>query len=84
MHPHIYDSRLYLLSLSYVLRYIILYPWLQVVAGELELNHECNSMNWSPEDFESKLQVSNILYHKSWGVSTKRDHRKLEFLVGYF
>lgn len=28
----------------------------QVVAGELELK-ECN-LNWSPEDFESKLQVS--------------------------
>ncbi|KAJ6394695.1 hypothetical protein OIU77_023826 [Salix suchowensis] len=27
-----------------------------VVAGELELNHECNLLNWSPEDFESKLQ----------------------------
>ncbi|XP_045788766.1 NADP-specific glutamate dehydrogenase isoform X2 [Trifolium pratense] len=27
-----------------------------VVAGELELNHECSLMNWSPEDFESKLQ----------------------------
>ncbi|XP_028953758.1 uncharacterized protein LOC126612662 isoform X5 [Malus sylvestris] len=30
----------------------------QVVAGEFELNHECNSVNWSPEDFESKLQES--------------------------
>lgn len=40
---------------------------MQVVAGELELNHECNSMNWSPEDFESKLQVSmrQILIHAS-------------------
>ncbi|KAI9401937.1 hypothetical protein POPTR_001G193600v4 [Populus trichocarpa] len=28
-----------------------------VVAGELELNHECNLLNWSPEDFESKLQI---------------------------
>ncbi|KHN27845.1 hypothetical protein glysoja_032993 [Glycine soja] len=28
-----------------------------VVAGELELNHECSLMHWSPEDFESKLQV---------------------------
>ncbi|BAT98445.1 hypothetical protein VIGAN_09210100 [Vigna angularis var. angularis] len=27
-----------------------------VVAGELELNHECSLMHWSPEDFESKLQ----------------------------
>ncbi|PRQ51262.1 putative glutamate dehydrogenase (NADP(+)) [Rosa chinensis] len=27
-----------------------------VVAGEFELNHECNSVNWSPQDFESKLQ----------------------------
>ncbi|PPR84430.1 hypothetical protein GOBAR_AA36284 [Gossypium barbadense] len=27
-----------------------------VVAGEIELNHECNVMHWSPEDFESKLQ----------------------------
>jgi len=32
-------------------------PCLQVVAGELELNHECSLMHWSPEDFESKLQV---------------------------
>lgn len=31
----------------------------QVVAGELELNHECNLMHWSPEDFESKLQVES-------------------------
>ena len=31
--------------------------WWQVVAGELELNHECNLVHWSPEDFESKLQV---------------------------
>ncbi|KAJ0008351.1 hypothetical protein Pint_28804 [Pistacia integerrima] len=29
----------------------------RVVAGELELNHECNLMHWSPEDFESKLQI---------------------------
>ncbi|XLR44483.1 hypothetical protein HN51_028610, partial [Arachis hypogaea] len=28
-----------------------------VVAGELELNHECSLIHWSPEDFESKLQV---------------------------
>ncbi|XP_022721492.1 NADP-specific glutamate dehydrogenase-like isoform X2 [Durio zibethinus] len=28
-----------------------------VVAGEIELNHECNVMHWSPEDFESKLQL---------------------------
>ncbi|XP_010690072.2 uncharacterized protein LOC104903683 isoform X2 [Beta vulgaris subsp. vulgaris] len=27
-----------------------------VAAGELELNHEFNLMQWSPEDFESKLQ----------------------------
>ncbi|XLS86729.1 hypothetical protein HN51_036895 [Arachis hypogaea] len=27
----------------------------EVVAGELELNHECSLMHWSPEDFESKL-----------------------------
>ncbi|CAM8904030.1 unnamed protein product [Rhodiola kirilowii] len=27
-----------------------------VAAGELELTHECNSVNWSPEDFETKLQ----------------------------
>lgn len=32
---------------------------LQVVAGELELK-ECN-MNWSPVDFESKLQVRTSL-----------------------
>ncbi|XP_057455265.1 uncharacterized protein LOC130746600 isoform X2 [Lotus japonicus] len=29
-----------------------------VVAGELELNHDCSLMHWSPEDFESKLQVA--------------------------
>ncbi|XP_059640504.1 uncharacterized protein LOC132282748 isoform X1 [Cornus florida] len=29
---------------------------LPVAAGELEPNHECNPMQWSPEDFESKLQ----------------------------
>ncbi|XLU22468.1 hypothetical protein S245_058534, partial [Arachis hypogaea] len=31
-----------------------------VVAGELELNHECSLMHWSPEDFESKLQIYAI------------------------
>ena len=36
--------------------------WLQVAAGELELNHECNLMHWSPEDFESKLQVKLSIY----------------------
>lgn len=34
-----------------------LFNSMQVAAGELELTHECNSMNWSPEDFETKLQV---------------------------
>lgn len=33
---------------------------LQVIAGELELK-ECN-LNWSPEDFESKLQVRASFY----------------------
>lgn len=33
---------------------------LQVVAGELELK-ECN-LNWSPEEFESKLQVSISMF----------------------
>lgn len=33
---------------------------LQVAVGELELNHEYNSMHWSPEDFESKLQVAAL------------------------
>ncbi|KAF9614062.1 hypothetical protein IFM89_014862 [Coptis chinensis] len=28
-----------------------------VVAGELELNRECNLVHWSPEDFEAKLQI---------------------------
>ena len=45
---------------------------MQVVAGELELNHECNSMNWSPEDFESKLQVT-LMYSmlvNSWLFQT--------------
>ncbi|CAL9173240.1 unnamed protein product [Musa hybrid cultivar] len=27
-----------------------------VAVGELELSHECNLMQWSPEDFEAKLQ----------------------------
>lgn len=36
--------------------------WLQVVAGELELNHECNLIHWSPEDFESKLQVRLYIF----------------------
>ncbi|RYR67881.1 hypothetical protein Ahy_A03g014337 isoform A [Arachis hypogaea] len=27
-----------------------------VVAGDLELNHECSLMHWWPENFESKLQ----------------------------
>ncbi|XLU63955.1 hypothetical protein S245_023164 [Arachis hypogaea] len=31
---------------------------MEVVAGELELNHECSLMHWSSEDFESKLQGS--------------------------
>jgi hypothetical protein len=35
----------------------------QVVAGELELNHECNLLNWSPEDFESKLQVRLFCFY---------------------
>ncbi|KAI3878680.1 hypothetical protein MKX03_005364, partial [Papaver bracteatum] len=27
-----------------------------VAAGELELNQECNAIQWSPEEFEHKLQ----------------------------
>jgi len=45
---------------------------LQVVAGELELNHECSLMHWSPEDFESKLQVVwwNNCFYKSYSFLT--------------
>ncbi|XP_057414809.1 uncharacterized protein LOC130709455 [Lotus japonicus] len=35
-----------------------------VVAGELELNHECSLMHWSPEDFESKLQEAMKQTHQ--------------------
>ncbi|XXG48248.1 hypothetical protein AAC387_Pa02g2753 [Persea americana] len=37
-----------------------------VAVGELELNHEYNSMHWSPEEFESKLQETmKQTYYKS-------------------
>uniref|UniRef100_B9GH48 glutamate dehydrogenase (NADP(+)) n=1 Tax=Populus trichocarpa TaxID=3694 RepID=B9GH48_POPTR len=43
---------------------------LKVVAGELELNHECNLLNWSPEDFESKLQLEWD-FLKAWSFVLK-------------
>lgn len=49
---------------------LLIITWQQVVAGELELNHECNSMNWSPEDFESKLQVTLHLCLSSIGIDS--------------
>ncbi|KAL4327956.1 hypothetical protein AHAS_Ahas13G0151900 [Arachis hypogaea] len=36
-----------------------------VVAGELELNHECSLMHWLPEDFESKLQGDTLFERQS-------------------
>ena len=55
----------------------LLSTWLQVVAGELELNHECNSVNWSPEDFESKLQVTLYNIDKLCIFLTKQNYRAL-------
>ncbi|EXB34856.1 NADP-specific glutamate dehydrogenase [Morus notabilis] len=48
-----------------------------VVAGELELNHECNSMNWSPEDFESKLQEAmKQTYQRALKAATDFGYQK--------
>ncbi|XP_052118239.1 transcription factor bHLH96 [Arachis duranensis] len=45
---------------------IVLYSLsVEVVAGELELNHECNLMHWLSEDFESKLQGQTEQHSKS-------------------
>ncbi|GMH14236.1 hypothetical protein Nepgr_016077 [Nepenthes gracilis] len=42
-----------------------------VAAGELELNHEYNLMQWSPEDFESKLQEAmKETYHRALKAAT--------------
>ncbi|KAL5173837.1 Glutamate dehydrogenase [Glycine soja] len=48
-------------------------PCLQVVAGELELNHECSLIHWSPEDFECKLQVVFLIdcSNKSYSLPFK-------------
>ncbi|KAI4355538.1 hypothetical protein L6164_004299 [Bauhinia variegata] len=48
-----------------------------VVAGELELNHECNLMHWSPEDFESKLQEAmKQTYQRAIKAATDFGHQK--------
>ncbi|KAJ4850042.1 hypothetical protein Tsubulata_037742 [Turnera subulata] len=48
-----------------------------VVAGELELNHECNLMHWSPEDFESKLQEAmKQIYQRVLKASTDFGYQK--------
>ncbi|KAI4329173.1 hypothetical protein L6164_021465 [Bauhinia variegata] len=48
-----------------------------VVAGELELNHECNLMHWSPEDFESKLQEAmKQTYQRAMKAATDFGYQK--------
>ncbi|KAK4790833.1 hypothetical protein SAY86_031246 [Trapa natans] len=48
-----------------------------VVAGELELNNECNLMNWSPEDFESKLQEAmKQIYQRALKAATDFGYQK--------
>nr|DAD48931.1 TPA_asm: hypothetical protein HUJ06_018868 [Nelumbo nucifera] len=48
-----------------------------VAAGELELNHECNLMHWSPEDFETKLQdVMKQTYQKAIKAATDFGYQK--------
>ncbi|XLS64345.1 hypothetical protein HN51_024319, partial [Arachis hypogaea] len=41
---------------------------MEVVAGELELNHECSLMHWSSEDFESKLQFITLIPKETQGI----------------
>ncbi|KAK6803986.1 hypothetical protein RDI58_001770 [Solanum bulbocastanum] len=49
--------------------------WLSVVAGELELK-ECN-LNWSPEDFESKLQEAmKQTYQRALKAATDFGYQK--------
>ncbi|XP_031248247.1 uncharacterized protein LOC116106029 isoform X1 [Pistacia vera] len=45
----------------------------QVVAGELELNYECNLMHWSPEDFKSKLQRRYLICQLHWCMRYERE-----------
>ncbi|KAH1084820.1 hypothetical protein AAZX31_07G011400 [Glycine max] len=48
-----------------------------VVAGELELNHECSLMHWSPEDFESKLQEAmKQTYQRAMKAATDFGYQK--------
>ncbi|GMH22064.1 hypothetical protein Nepgr_023907 [Nepenthes gracilis] len=48
-----------------------------VAAGELELNHEFNLMQWSPEDFESKLQEAmKQTYQKALKAATDFGYQK--------
>ncbi|XP_043706518.1 NADP-specific glutamate dehydrogenase-like [Telopea speciosissima] len=48
-----------------------------VAAGELELNHECNFMHWSPEDFETKLQdAMKQTYQKAIKAATDFGYQK--------
>lgn len=48
-----------------------------VVAGELELNHECNLLQWSPEDFESKLQEAmKQIYQRALKAATDFGYQK--------
>ncbi|KAI4330667.1 hypothetical protein MLD38_028931 [Melastoma candidum] len=47
------------------------------VAGELELNHEYNLLNWSPEDFESKLQEAmKQIYQRALKAATDFGYQK--------
>ncbi|GAY38606.1 hypothetical protein CUMW_037950, partial [Citrus unshiu] len=48
-----------------------------VVAGELELNQECNMVHWSPEDFESKLQEAmKQTYQRALKAATDFGYQK--------
>ncbi|KAA8540308.1 hypothetical protein F0562_024129 [Nyssa sinensis] len=48
-----------------------------VTAGELELTHECNSIPWSPEDFESKLQEAmKQTYQRALKAATDFGYQK--------
>lgn len=48
-----------------------------IAAGELELNHEFNIMQWSPEDFESKLQdAMKQTYQRALKAATDFGHQK--------
>uniref|UniRef100_A0A7C8YQZ3 glutamate dehydrogenase (NADP(+)) n=1 Tax=Opuntia streptacantha TaxID=393608 RepID=A0A7C8YQZ3_OPUST len=48
-----------------------------IAAGELELNHEFNIMQWSPEDFESKLQdAMKQTYQRALKAATDFGYQK--------